>query len=350
MVSELTEAEDQPVSVEKNILHLLAMPEDLCKHFSQDMSCYPICERDHILLILHRPGLDQGSMQELSAKICHEFAEAHTDRETRLYFGIGSAVEALWDITSSVDSALHAVNKRIIFPDQSVFHDDAGDASDLTFISRLSETESEIERLLLQRNTIELSRVSYQLVDHCRRRFKDSLVAVSYIYVLGSVILGRLSQDSLELTDALSHLISFGSKKRMSVSTAEITDFLMNFFACIIKDLNNSQISYQEKLIAGIRTYIGEQLHDTQLRLESIAAQFHMHPSHLSRLFKKYEKINVSDYITGKRIQWAEKLLLSGIDPISVISEQVGYASPYYFSACFKKLTGKTPSEYRRNP
>ena len=75
-----------------------------------------------------------------------------------------------------------------------------------------------------------------------------------------------------------------------------------------------------------------------------------MHPSHLSRLFKKYEKINVSDYITGKRIQWAEKLLLSGIDPISVISEQVGYASPYYFSACFKKLTGKTPSEYRRNP
>ena len=350
MVSELTEAEDQPVSVEKNILHLLAMPEDLCKHFSQDMSCYPICERDHILLILHRPGLDQGSMQELSAKICHEFAEAHTDRETRLYFGIGSAVEALWDITSSVDSALHAVNKRIIFPDQSVFHDDAGDAGDLTFISRLSETESEIERLLLQRNTIELSRVSYQLVDHCRRRFKDSLVAVSYIYVLGSVILGRLSQDSLELTDALSHLISFGSKKRMSVSTAEITDFLMNFFACIIKDLNNSQISYQEKLIAGIRTYIGEQLHDTQLRLESIAAQFHMHPSHLSRLFKKYEKINVSDYITGKRIQWAEKLLLSGIDPISVISEQVGYASPYYFSACFKKLTGKTPSEYRRNP
>ena len=32
---------------------------------------------------------------------------------------------------------------------------------------------------------------------------------------------------------------------------------------------------------------------------------------------------------------------------ISVVAEKTGFSNQYYFSACFKKITGMTPESYR---
>ncbi len=112
--------------------------------------------------------------------------------------------------------------------------------------------------------------------------------------------------------------------------------------------LDQSLQSYQQKLLGKVKQYIEAHLRDSQLRLENIADAVHVTHSHLSRIFKRSEGINISDYITQKRIEKATHLLRSTSESISFVSEQVGYASPYYFSACFKKVTGMTPSEYRK--
>ena len=48
------------------------------------------------------------------------------------------------------------------------------------------------------------------------------------------------------------------------------------------------------------------------------------------------------------RIQHAEHLIRNSTQNFSQIAYAVGFSDPKYFSKCFKKETGLTPSEYRK--
>ncbi len=47
------------------------------------------------------------------------------------------------------------------------------------------------------------------------------------------------------------------------------------------------------------------------------------------------------------RMDEACRLLAENPHPIEVIADQVGYASPFSFSAAFKRVVGEPPSRYR---
>ena len=59
-------------------------------------------------------------------------------------------------------------------------------------------------------------------------------------------------------------------------------------------------------------------------------------------------KEGFSDYLNRYRIRQAAKLLKETGEPISSVGQTVGYSDHSYFCRVFKKITGKTPSEYRR--
>lgn len=80
--------------------------------------------------------------------------------------------------------------------------------------------------------------------------------------------------------------------------------------------------------------------------LTEIADELKMNPSYLSILFKKKTGISFIRYLTEKRIEEAKKLLASG-QKVNNVSQAVGYNSYRYFCDVFKKLTGRTPGEYR---
>ena len=54
------------------------------------------------------------------------------------------------------------------------------------------------------------------------------------------------------------------------------------------------------------------------------------------------------DVITDIRIETACNLLKNTNLSLKEISAKVGYSNQYYFSSCFKKKTGQTPSSYRQ--
>ncbi|MBQ9080216.1 MAG: helix-turn-helix domain-containing protein [Clostridia bacterium] len=80
---------------------------------------------------------------------------------------------------------------------------------------------------------------------------------------------------------------------------------------------------------------------------EELAERFRYNSAYFSRMFKKHKGMNLSDYITGKRIDYAAELL-SGTDmSAEQISETVGYKSKPQFYNTFVRIKGVTPRQYR---
>lgn len=84
-----------------------------------------------------------------------------------------------------------------------------------------------------------------------------------------------------------------------------------------------------------------------QLSVEEIAREFHYSPSHYTALFKKKTGLSPIDYFIRMKIHYACQLLSQRELIIKEIADKVGYEDPYYFSRIFKKVTGKSPEQYK---
>ncbi|MDY0290596.1 MAG: response regulator [Sphaerochaeta sp.] len=83
------------------------------------------------------------------------------------------------------------------------------------------------------------------------------------------------------------------------------------------------------------------------ITLQDMAKQFGFNRNYVSELFKKESGIGFVTYLNTIRINNAKALLLESDATVEVISNQVGYTSASHFSRLFKKMTGKTVSEFR---
>lgn len=88
---------------------------------------------------------------------------------------------------------------------------------------------------------------------------------------------------------------------------------------------------------------------DPEMTVAALAEKCGVSEVHFRRLFKEAYGISPLRQINLLRIQLAEELLEGGYDAIGEIAEKAGFRDQRYFSTCFKKETGITPSEYRAN-
>jgi two-component system response regulator YesN len=101
-------------------------------------------------------------------------------------------------------------------------------------------------------------------------------------------------------------------------------------------------------IIAKIQSYIQEHLH-AELSRDDIAAAVYRNPAYVSRLFRKETGMSLWDYITFAKIERAKQRLAGSNDKISDIAAELGYTHFSYFAKLFKKMTGATPQDYRKN-
>ncbi|MCF6157634.1 MAG: response regulator transcription factor [wastewater metagenome] len=81
-----------------------------------------------------------------------------------------------------------------------------------------------------------------------------------------------------------------------------------------------------------------------------VAKHVGLSPDHLSRLFHKESGRRLKDYVTAYRIFKSKELLTKRPDMrIIDIAASTGFSDDNYFSRFFKKYTGLTPGEFRRN-
>ena len=111
----------------------------------------------------------------------------------------------------------------------------------------------------------------------------------------------------------------------------------------------------QAKLIEEIKISLIDLIHyKSANELEKISLskflseKFHHSYQHISSLFSSKEGITIEKYFINQKIEKAKELLVYNELTLSEISYKLGYSSVQHLSNQFKKVTGFTPSEFKK--
>lgn len=81
---------------------------------------------------------------------------------------------------------------------------------------------------------------------------------------------------------------------------------------------------------------------------EQLSTDLHRDYSGLSKMFSAMEGITIEQYVILQKTERVKELLLYNQLTLSEIAYQMGYSSVAHLSAQFRKSTGITPTEFRR--
>lgn len=136
----------------------------------------------------------------------------------------------------------------------------------------------------------------------------------------------------------------------MDCSKALLTELLIEIFRYLhqtprpIWDKANET---SEKIFEVVR-YLNDHYWES-LTLKTIKDRFFISPYHFSRTFKRITGFNFIEYLNSVRTREAQKLLKETRLSVTEISEKVGFENLTHFGRVFKKITGVSPSTYRKS-
>lgn len=131
--------------------------------------------------------------------------------------------------------------------------------------------------------------------------------------------------------------------------TDERTGLIEAYMKAIFINIKLSLTSFREKndILMQAMSYIRYN-YSEDITVDKLAKMFYVSPSYISRIFHKRIGITPMNYVANIRIEAAKKLLCFSEVSINEISSMIGIEDPKYFSRLFKKVTQKTPTEFRK--
>jgi two-component system response regulator YesN len=187
--------------------------------------------------------------------------------------------------------------------------------------------------------------------DHPKK--SHTLLTRIYFYVVHS-ILDTCSKLSLSSATWLyPHEDVFLDYARHVKSIQALEIFVMHYTRSICEYMKNNYAHYSNNIIGLTRYHIEQDL-GQNLSIRELAERVSVHPNYLSTLFKKNTGMTIHEYTCQIKMKEAKRLL-SQIEHnineyhICEIAQRLGYENTTSFNRVFRKMTNKSPREYRNN-
>lgn len=113
------------------------------------------------------------------------------------------------------------------------------------------------------------------------------------------------------------------------------------------EDFSPRPLSERDKIMQAAASYIKENCYKP-ITLREISSDFGFTPEYFSSIFKKAIGLNFIDYLNNMRVAMSLDFLSDTDVPINEISEKCGFNDSNYFTIVFKKVTGVSPTKYRK--
>ncbi|WP_316245758.1 AraC family transcriptional regulator [Paenibacillus senegalimassiliensis] len=261
------------------------------------------------------------------------------------YFGVGTLYESPADLNQSFIEASAALEYRMVGSNGRVTYFEqiaelAVPSAETFWLPR--KTILKLEQGLKQGNELVANQMIAAIIDELKvEPLSVSLLRCICFDLLNSLLRTASELGMNEVFLNLSSLTSFESLEELEAKLGSLASQI-----CLQVERNAE--TGQHSLMDDIVDYIDQQFADYTLSLEHVALRYSISTSYLSRCFKEKTGLNFSQYIWQCRMQEAIRLLVNTSAPLKEIVEQVGYLDAPNFIRKFKKETGLTPGQYRR--
>ena len=102
-------------------------------------------------------------------------------------------------------------------------------------------------------------------------------------------------------------------------------------------------------VIRKAKSFIDEHFSNPDLTLRDVAGYVALSNNHFCTVFSQETGVTFTEYLTAVRLAKAKELLRDRQMRTSDVAFAVGYNDPHYFSYLFKKNTGMSPRDYRKD-
>lgn len=225
---------------------------------------------------------------------------------------------------------------------------------DFTTITQTGELNC-IPKYVYRRTTY----ISDMPYEHILIKFTDSMAAELFD-VIGIENYNELCQE---------HVIRFERHTQEKIESIlremEIEWNTYNKYSeLLLKGLLNKLIitCLQERIISDVKVLSFEKKHDclanaikyvkAHLRenpsLNTTAQQINISASYLSKIFVTYLHTPFSTFVLNEKMAYAQKLLVHSNLSMTEVAVEAGFSSSSYFSDCFRRNTGMSPLQFRR--
>jgi AraC-like DNA-binding protein len=127
---------------------------------------------------------------------------------------------------------------------------------------------------------------------------------------------------------------------------------LLEIFAAHLGALGN-QLLVQEKasehpFARRVREYVKGR-ESEPISLDEISSALHVSTYYFCKMFRKATGLTFTDYLGRVRVERAKTLLLDPNKRVSEVAYEAGFGSLTHFNRVFRKVAGKSPTDYRES-
>jgi Response regulator containing CheY-like receiver domain and AraC-type DNA-binding domain len=198
----------------------------------------------------------------------------------------------------------------------------------------------------LDRNAAEaaLEEFTVQLLDGKRpssAHFKERM-----LYMM--VSLAQNNETLLGREDTGNLIAEMEFELPASDSYQQLQSKAAHYLGRIIDVMENRKKNKNQIIIQMCIDYLEEHYME-ELSMEMIARRYFFSPAYFSGLFKMQTSLTFTEYLLRLRIGKAKASLGDADRKISEVAQSVGFRDAGYFTRIFKRETGLSPEEYRKN-
>lgn len=189
-----------------------------------------------------------------------------------------------------------------------------------------------------------LDKMENNIKDAVMEKSRALIYLQQIVRAVGSACMAVVSDTDRILRERGMILEKVAAQNTFRDAMGLIRDFAAKSFG----ELSEANSSSGQRQASLALDYIYNNYMDADLSLNSICSYLNISTSYFSTIFKEVTGATFIEVLTRTRMEKAMELLENTTLKNYEIAEKVGFSDPHYFGISFKKMTGKTPTEYAR--